>query len=109
MIRLIYRLRADQVDEIDNNALNIALANAHSYSIQPQLASQLARPRLPELGVDSSLAPLSALQAYLDNREDLRALAPDILAAAQGLLNQDPHGDKKLLLPMLMSKRCLKQ
>ncbi|NJM96700.1 MAG: exonuclease subunit SbcD [Phormidesmis sp. RL_2_1] len=109
VIRLIYRLRADQVDEIDNNALNIALANAHSYSIQPQLASQLARPRLPELGVDSSLAPLSALQAYLDNREDLRALAPDILAAAQGLLNQDPHGDKKLLLPMLMSKRCLKQ
>ena len=52
---------------------------------------------LPELGVDSARSPMSVLQAYLDNREDLNALAPDILEAAQGLLNQDPHGDKKIV------------
>ncbi|MEL7352140.1 MAG: exonuclease subunit SbcD [Cyanobacteria bacterium J06560_5] len=99
VIRLIYKLRADQVDDIDSTALSDALAEAHSYTIQPQLVSKLSRPRLPELGVDSSLSPMSALEAYLNNREDLDALAPDILEAAQGLLNQDPHGDKKIVAP----------
>ncbi len=97
VIRLIYKIRADQVEEIDNNTLGEALSLAHSYTIQPQLVSQLSRPRLPELGVDSSLSPMSALEAYLENREDLGAIAPDILEAAQGLLNQDPHGDKAIV------------
>ncbi len=99
VMRLIYKLRADQVEEVDNSAISEALEAAHSYTIQPQLVSQLSRPRLPELGVDSSLSPLSALQSYLDNREDLSVLAPDILEAAQGLLNQDPHGDKAIVAP----------
>lgn len=97
VIRLIYKLRADQVEEIDNTAISELLTAAHSYTIQPQLVSQLSRPRLPELGVDSSLSPMSALQSYLDNREDLSDLAPDILEAAQGLLNRDPHGDKAIV------------
>ncbi len=101
VIRLLYQLRADQVEDIDSGALAEALAAAHSYTIQPQLVSQLSRPRLPELGVDSARSPLSALQAYLNNREDLSTLAPDILAAAQGLLNQDPHGDKAIVAPDL--------
>ncbi|MGC1307989.1 MAG: exonuclease subunit SbcD [Phormidesmis sp.] len=99
VIRVIYKLKADQVDDIDSGIISEALAAAHSYSIQPQLVSQLSRPRLPELGVDSSLSPISALESYLDNREDLSALASDILEAAQGLLNQDPHGDKKIVAP----------
>ncbi len=99
VIRLVYKLRADQVEEIDNGAISEVLTAAHSYSIQPQLASQLSRPRLPELGVDSSLSPMSALQSYLNNREDLSSLVPDILEAAQGLLDQDPHGDKKIVAP----------
>ncbi|MGB7251422.1 MAG: exonuclease subunit SbcD [Phormidesmis sp.] len=97
VVRLIYKLRADQVEEVDNSVVGEALAAAHSYTIQPQLVSQLSRPRLPELGVDSSLSPMSALESYLSNREDLNALAPDILEAAQGLLNQDPHGDKAIV------------
>ena len=40
---------------------------------------------------------MSALQSYLDNRGDLDAIAPDILQAAQGLLNEDPHGDKTII------------
>lgn len=97
IVRLIYQVRADQTEEIDNAVVGEALAQAHSFTIQPQLVSQLSRPRLPELGVDSARSPMSVLQAYLDNREDLNALAPDILEAAQGLLNQDPHGDKKIV------------
>jgi len=99
VVRLIYQLRADQVEDIDNSLIGGALATAHSYTIQPELISQLSRPRLPELGVDSSLSPMSALQSYLNNREDLDAIAPDILAAAQGLLNQDPYGDKAIVAP----------
>ncbi len=99
VVRLIYQLRADQVEEIDNSLVGEALAKAYSYTIQPELVSLLSRPRLPELGVDSSLSPMSALQSYLDNREDLDAIAPDILAAAEGLLNQDPYGDKAIVAP----------
>ncbi|PZO15729.1 MAG: nuclease [Leptolyngbya foveolarum] len=99
VVRLVYKLRADQVEVVDNNLIGEALEKAHSYTIQPQLISQLSRPRLPELGVDSSLAPMSALQSYLDNREDLSAIAPDILEAAQGLLNEDPYGDKAIVAP----------
>jgi len=99
VIRLIYKLRADQTEEIDNAAVSEALSLAHSCTIQPELVSQLSRPRLPELGVDSSLSPMSALQSYLESREDLDAIAPDILQAAQALLNKDPHGDKTIVAP----------
>ena len=99
VIRLVYKLPADRVEEIDNGALSELLAGAHSYTIQPQLVSRLSRLRLPELGVDSSLSPMSALQAYLNNREDLSSLVPDIIEAAQGLLDEDPHGDKAIVAP----------
>ncbi|MEL6939410.1 MAG: exonuclease subunit SbcD [Cyanobacteria bacterium J06598_1] len=97
VIRLIYKLRADQTETIDNVAISEALLPAHSYTVQPELVSQLSRPRLPELGVDSSLSPISALQSYLENREDLEAIAPDILQAAQALLDADPYGDKTIV------------
>ncbi|MEM9164532.1 MAG: exonuclease subunit SbcD, partial [Cyanobacteria bacterium P01_F01_bin.4] len=89
VVRLVYKLRADQIDQIDAAALHDALSPAHTYTIHPELVSQLARPRLPELGADSSLEPLAALQAYLANREDLADLADELLEAAQGLLSQE--------------------
>ena len=55
VVRLIYKLHSDQIDLIDNAALGDALASAHTYTIQPVLVSQLARPRLPELGVGGGL------------------------------------------------------
>lgn len=97
IVRLTYQISADQTEDIDNGVVSEALAAAHSFTVQPQLVSQLSRPRLPELGVDSARSPMSALQAYLDNREDLNDLVPDILAAAQGLIEQDPHGDKEIV------------
>ncbi len=86
VIRLSYKLRSEQLELISNSTLDQALKTAHSYTIRPELVSQLARPRLPELGLGNTLAPLDALQAYLDNREDLRDIAPDMLEAAQELL-----------------------
>src|ERR687885_897121 len=89
VVRLIYKLRSEQLDLIDNAALHQALSDAHSYTIRPELVSQLARPRLPELGVGSSINPMDALKTYLDNREDLRDITTEMMEAAQRLLARE--------------------
>ena len=96
VVRLIYKLRSDQLEQIDSNTINQALQAAHTYTIRPQLISQLARPRLPELGAGSSLNPLDALKTYLDNREDLQDIATQMKEAAETLLNQDGELDLKV-------------
>ncbi|MGV2829284.1 exonuclease subunit SbcD [Myxosarcina sp. GI1(2024)] len=88
VVRLIYKLRSEQLESIDIAAINYALKPAHSYSIQPQLLSQLARPRLPELGAGNTLNPIEALKTYLNNREDLKDISSDLLAAAENLLSK---------------------
>jgi DNA repair protein SbcD/Mre11 len=85
VVRCLYTLRPDQVDQIDQAALDLALAAAHSYTLQPEIKAQASRSRLPELGTDSSLDPLAALGAYLANREDLNDLAESMIAAATAL------------------------
>ncbi|WP_031293933.1 exonuclease subunit SbcD [Leptolyngbya sp. Heron Island J] len=89
VIRLVYKLSPAQIDQIDHAALHQALATAHAYTIRPELVSQLSRPRLPELTSEHTRDPLSALQTYLANRDDLTALADDMMLAAQALLNGD--------------------
>lgn len=89
VVRLIYKLRSDQLDQIDNSTIHQALADAHSYRIQPELVSQLAQPRLPELSQNQSLDPLSALSTYLNQREDLKDLREDMMAAAKQMLADD--------------------
>jgi exonuclease SbcD len=89
IVRLIYHIRSEQLDLVNVSALNEALKGAHNYTIRPELISQLARPRLPELGVGNSLNPLDALKAYLNNREDLQDISPDMLEAAYNLLDEE--------------------
>lgn len=88
VVRLIYRLRPDQLTLIDTSALHQALGLAHSYTIHPELVSQLARSRVPELGAGNTLDPLEALQTYLNDRDDLREIASSLLLAAQSLLSE---------------------
>ena len=85
VVRLIYQLRSEQIDLIDNSRLHEALTPAHTYSIQAELVSQLARPRIPELD-RHSIDPLAALKTYLETREDLKEIEPDLITAAQELL-----------------------
>ncbi len=89
VVRLIYQLRPEQVDRLDDSLVHQALSSAHNYTIHPELISQLSRPRLPELGLGTTIEPLQALQAYLQNREDLRDLQEPILEAAQRLLTDE--------------------
>ena len=93
VVRLIYSLRSEQWERIDTQALHEVLADAHSYKIQPELVSQLARPRLPELGAGGGIDPLEALTTYLDSRDDLRELREEMLAAAQQLVSGDSSDD----------------
>ena len=87
VVRLIYKLRSAQLDLINTTAIDRALQSAHSHSIRPELVSQLARPRLPELGVGNTLNPMEALTTYLNNREDLKDIKKELLEAAEGLLS----------------------
>jgi len=89
VVRLIYQLRPEQIDLLDDSLIREALSSAHNYTIHPELISQLSRPRLPELGIGTTIEPLQALQAYLQNREDLRDLQEPILEAAQRLLTDE--------------------
>ncbi len=89
VVRLIYKLRSDQLDQIDTASLHRALSDAHNYTIQPELVSQLARPRLPQLQASSSIDPMEALKTYLDNREDLKDIAAPMLEAAHKLLTSE--------------------
>ncbi|NEP58796.1 MAG: exonuclease subunit SbcD [Symploca sp. SIO2G7] len=91
VVRLIYRLTPAQTDQIDHAALHQALADAHSYTIHPELVSLLMRPRIPALTSDNTCDPFSALQAYLSSREDLATLSDDMLAAAQALLADEDN------------------
>ncbi len=86
VVRLIYQLRSEQLDLIDNAELHALLSEAHSYTIQPELVSQLARPRLPELNPNNSIDPLDALKTYLASREDLQDITESMLEAARDLL-----------------------
>ena len=96
VVRLIYKLRSEQLDLIDNATVHQSLSEAHSYTIRPELISQLARPRLPELGVGSSINPMDALKTYLENREDLKDITAEMMEAAQHLLA--PEGNSWLAL-----------
>ncbi|MDH6098755.1 exonuclease SbcCD subunit D [Anabaenopsis sp. FSS-46] len=89
VVRLIYQIRSEQMDVIDTAAIHGALSLAHNYTIKAELVSQLARPRIPELTASSSIDPRSALQTYLNNREDLKDIAASMLEAAENLLADD--------------------
>ncbi|NBD18154.1 MAG: exonuclease subunit SbcD [Cyanobacteria bacterium] len=86
VVRLKYKLRSEQLDQIETRTLQNALQFAHSYTISPELVSQLARPRVPELSEQVSLDPMSALKTYLGNRDDLEEMSEEMLEAAEQLL-----------------------
>lgn len=93
VVRLIYQLQPHQLETIDNSALHDCLTEAHSYRIQPELVSQLMSPRVPELGAGGGIDPLSALKTYLENREDLKEIEAEMLAAANHLLTGEEPAD----------------
>lgn len=101
VVRLIYKIRSEQLDLIDTPELHQSLSTAHSYTIHPELISQLARPRIPELSACNSIDPMDALKTYLNNRQDLSDIATPMLEAAHRLL----ANDEEVLLEPIASKK----
>jgi exonuclease SbcD len=93
VVRLNYKLRSEQIDSIETRTLQKALSFAHSYSINPELVSQLARPRIPEFGEKVSLDPMAALKTYLGSRDDLQDISEEMLDAAEKLLEGETAED----------------
>ena len=89
VVRLIYQIRAEQMPLIESSLLHQSLSAAHTYTIQAELVSPLARSRSPELGTGGSVDPLGALQTYLGNQVHLADIAADMMAAAQSLLVEE--------------------
>lgn len=104
--RLIYRIKPEQLAQLDMNALHQALSEAHNYAIAPEVVSQLERARLPELNASEILDPISALRAYLSTRDDLKAHANDLIAAAHELLGESSLPD---LLPTVSEAKTKEQ
>lgn len=86
VVRLIYQLRSEQIEQIDNTTIQQVLATAHTYNIHAELVSQLARPRLPELGTGQNLDPVEALKAYIANQPHLEDISADMVNVVQALL-----------------------
>jgi exonuclease SbcD len=86
--RLIYKVKAEQLAQIDDRLLHEAMAIAHNYSLIPEVVSQNPRTRLPELSTAEALDPMTALKTYLSTREDLKNLEHEMLTAAQELLSE---------------------
>ncbi len=101
VVRLIYKLRSEQLEFINHRELGNALKLAHKYTIKAELVSQMSRVRLPELGTsDNILNPMDALKAYLNNRTDIKDLEQDILEAAKDLLNDAMINDVNIELDL---------
>ncbi|PZO40046.1 MAG: nuclease [Pseudanabaena frigida] len=86
--RLIYKIKAEQLAQIDDRLLHEAMESAHNYSLIPEVVSQNPRSRMPDLSTAEALDPMTALKTYLSTREDLKNLEPEMLNAAQELLSE---------------------
>ncbi|MEM1368404.1 MAG: exonuclease subunit SbcD [Cyanobacteria bacterium P01_H01_bin.15] len=95
VVRVIYQLRAAQVETIDQAGLQAALANTHSFALRPEVISQLARPRVPELTAEQAFDPLTALKTYLKTQPDLEELAGEIVSTAEKLLCEDEPSEEE--------------
>ncbi len=103
VVRVNYQIRSEQLELINNAVIHEALKSAHSYTIRPEIISQLSRPRLPELGIGKSLDPMEALRTYLDNQEDIKDIVDDMLEAAQLLLNGKEETELEIIQEELFS------
>jgi exonuclease SbcD len=89
VVRLLYKVRSEQLELINRSPIEEALKSAHSFSVRTELVHEVSRSRLPELGIGNQLDPLEALKTYLDNKTDLRDIVGDMLEAAQTLLQEN--------------------
>ncbi|MDX1976296.1 MAG: exonuclease subunit SbcD [Pseudanabaenaceae cyanobacterium bins.68] len=95
--RLVYKIKPEHQPLLDLTEIHHALAITHTYTISPQIAASPSRLRLGNQDLSPILNPYAALQLYLNTRPDLQAQAPELLAAAQALLEDQPQAGEHQL------------
>ncbi|MCS7031141.1 MAG: exonuclease SbcCD subunit D [Gloeomargarita sp. SKYG116] len=86
IVRVIYRIRADQVTQINERELREVLATAHYVALQPEIVTEQPRKRVTNVDLSQVLDPMTVLAQYVDEMEHLKPLKKDLLLAAQALL-----------------------
>ena len=88
IVRLNYQVRSEQLELIDISSIHEILKHSHSYTICPEILSEISRIRLPELGFGKSLDPIEALKTYLKEKNDIKDITDELLEAAHQLLKE---------------------
>lgn len=99
VVRVLYRIHPHQSLLIDTSALRQLLEPTFAFSLQPELVSQFAQPRVPGLGESCALDPIDALRQYLDSRPELSTLHTELLQAAELLIRGEAD-------PLLDTSEC---
>lgn len=86
IIRVIYRIKAEQIAKINEAQIRSVLATAHSTTIQPELVNEQPRQRVTQVDLSQVLDPMTVLEQYVSEHENLHPLKMDLLLAAQALL-----------------------
>jgi exonuclease SbcD len=91
VLRIRYKLKEEQLAELDENRLRNAAASALSVRLQPSVVQPQNRARLPQLTEAAVLSPLNALDTYLSE------VAPErkdqLLKRASELINRLHQAD----------------
>jgi len=88
IVRLIYKVKPEQIPHIDQPALHLALESAHTYSILSEVIENNARLRLASLDRAAILDPLHALKLYISTRSDLEPRTEELIKATKELLGE---------------------
>jgi DNA repair protein SbcD/Mre11 len=97
IVRLIYKIKPEQLPHIDQPAIHAALESAHTYTILPEAIATNARSRLADLDRSAILDPLHALKLYISSRADLEPKTEELVKAAQALLGESDLGQNLIL------------
>jgi exonuclease SbcD len=66
VLRVRYKINQEQLEQIDEDALQSSGRAALTFKIYPEIVSNNSRARLPQLTETSVSSPISALETYLD-------------------------------------------
>ncbi len=86
IVRLVYRIKAEQITQVNEAQIRSALATAHSLTLQAELVNEQPRQRITQVDLSQVLDPMTVLTQYVSENPTWQPLQTDLLLAAQALL-----------------------
>jgi len=88
VVRLVYQLRPEQVQEINSSKIAEALQTAHNFTISSEIVSS-STPRIPGFSLGNSFDAIEALTKYIEQHKHLQDIAEEMITAARNLHEED--------------------